>query len=156
MMHKFCLWEGRTHRNMGAGTTTADWPRCYDDPNAGLDACVSRDLGVHLRSRSMSVGKLTNVRVSCLLAALALAGWTDRTTGGDENSRFVPVDTSRLMGTPDPMPLETEIAFPRLQFERSEIYARMSRRGSRQMPPLATNVTDDEALAVLRRWIAGL
>jgi len=40
--------------------------------------------------------------------------------------------------------------------ERSEIYARLSRRGARQMPPLATSVTDDEALAVLRRWIAEL
>jgi len=40
--------------------------------------------------------------------------------------------------------------------EQSEIYARMSRRGPRQMPPLATSVTDDDALAVFRRWIAGL
>ena len=40
--------------------------------------------------------------------------------------------------------------------ERSELYARMSHRGTRQMPPLATSVIDDDALAVLRRWIAGL
>lgn len=31
---------------------------------------------------------------------------------------FVSVETSRLMGSPDPMPLEVEIAFPKLKFDR--------------------------------------
>lgn len=43
--------------------------------------------------------------------------------GGNASSRalprFVPVDTSRLMGSPDPLPpLEIEKAFPRLRFNR--------------------------------------
>ncbi|WP_164103352.1 PQQ-dependent sugar dehydrogenase [Candidatus Laterigemmans baculatus] len=32
--------------------------------------------------------------------------------------KFVPVDTSRLMGSPDPLPLRSVAAFPQLQFER--------------------------------------
>ena len=40
--------------------------------------------------------------------------------------------------------------------ERSEIHQRAAVRGSRQMPPLATNVVDEDGLAVLRRWIEGM
>ncbi|MGF1581954.1 MAG: PQQ-dependent sugar dehydrogenase [Gemmataceae bacterium] len=33
-------------------------------------------------------------------------------------SKFIPVDTSRLMGSPDPLPLEAKRAFPNLKFKR--------------------------------------
>jgi uncharacterized repeat protein (TIGR03806 family) len=39
---------------------------------------------------------------------------------------------------------------------RSELLHRLSTRGPRQMPPLASNVKDKAAIAVLRRWIEGL
>ncbi|MCX7429739.1 MAG: hypothetical protein NTY17_01805 [Planctomycetia bacterium] len=40
--------------------------------------------------------------------------------------------------------------------ERSVLFARMSRRGSGQMPQLATAIVDDKALAVVREWIESL
>ncbi|MFZ5828740.1 MAG: PQQ-dependent sugar dehydrogenase, partial [Planctomycetota bacterium] len=40
--------------------------------------------------------------------------------------------------------------------ELSEVYHRMAVRGQRQMPPLATNLPDKEALEVLRKWIEQL
>ena len=66
----------------------------------------------------MSEKQRGNVSVSCLLASVLLAGWTASSSGGGESPRFRPVAASALMGSPDPLPLETEIAFPRLQFER--------------------------------------
>lgn len=38
----------------------------------------------------------------------------------------------------------------------SELFLRMEKRGPRQMPPLATYEIDEEALSVLRQWIAAL
>jgi uncharacterized repeat protein (TIGR03806 family) len=40
--------------------------------------------------------------------------------------------------------------------EKSILYARMSRRGTQQMPPLASNHTDDAALAIMKEWITTL
>jgi hypothetical protein len=40
--------------------------------------------------------------------------------------------------------------------ERSELLLRMARRGAGRMPPLATELLDDEALRVLNAWIAEL
>ena len=37
--------------------------------------------------------------------------------------------------------------------DRSELLYRVSTRGPRQMPPLASNVVDEEGVAILRRWI---
>lgn len=39
-------------------------------------------------------------------------------SAGGAPVRFGPIDTSRLMGSPDPMPLEAEAAFPHLSFNR--------------------------------------
>jgi hypothetical protein len=39
---------------------------------------------------------------------------------------------------------------------RSEIFLRSARRGTRQMPPVGTTLTDPRALDVLHRWIGGL
>ncbi len=44
-----------------------------------------------------------------LLATLATAG---------DSPRFIPYDASRLMGSPVPIPLDTEVAYPNLKFER--------------------------------------
>ena len=38
----------------------------------------------------------------------------------------------------------------------SAVWGRMSRRGEQQMPPLASTVVDDEAVALVARWIDGL
>src|SRR5262249_7266307 len=40
--------------------------------------------------------------------------------------------------------------------DRSVLVARLARRGSGQMPPLATHTVDQQAVALVRQWIAGL
>jgi hypothetical protein len=40
--------------------------------------------------------------------------------------------------------------------DRSILLERLSRRGPGQMPPLATNVVDEQAVKLLREWITGL
>ena len=40
--------------------------------------------------------------------------------------------------------------------EKSELVARVSRRGPGQMPRLATNRVDKKAVEILRRWIADM
>ena len=59
------------------------------------------------------------------LTALSTNGWTaDPKQQAQQQQppaipdRLVPVDTSRLMGSPDPLPLEAAEPFPQLQFER--------------------------------------
>ncbi len=40
--------------------------------------------------------------------------------------------------------------------ERSILLQRLSKRGPGQMPPLATNVVDQEAVKLVREWIKGM
>ncbi len=40
--------------------------------------------------------------------------------------------------------------------ESSTVFARMTRRGPGQMPPLGTSLVDDEAMTMIRAWIDGL
>jgi glucose/arabinose dehydrogenase/mono/diheme cytochrome c family protein len=40
--------------------------------------------------------------------------------------------------------------------DRSVLLQRVSRRGPNQMPPMATSVVDDDAVRLLREWIAGM
>ena len=40
--------------------------------------------------------------------------------------------------------------------DRSVLLQRMSRRGRDQMPPLATSAVDEEAVRMLREWIAAM
>jgi len=40
--------------------------------------------------------------------------------------------------------------------DRSVLLQRVSRRGPNQMPPMATSVVDEEAVRMLREWIAGM
>ena len=40
--------------------------------------------------------------------------------------------------------------------ERSELLARMSRRGAGQMPLLGSSLVDEEGVKLIRRWIAEL
>jgi mono/diheme cytochrome c family protein len=40
--------------------------------------------------------------------------------------------------------------------DRSVLLQRVSRRGPNQMPPLASSVVDEEAVRMLRNWIAGM
>jgi mono/diheme cytochrome c family protein len=42
------------------------------------------------------------------------------------------------------------------QPDRSVLLQRLSRRGPNQMPPLATSIVDDEAVRMLREWIADM
>ena len=59
-----------------------------------------------------------------------LIGGIVRAADSPPPERLVPVDTSRLMGSPDPLPpLEVRRAFPRLRFERP--LAARGRRGQR-------------------------
>lgn len=54
---------------------------------------------------------------SLLISAFLLTGVV-RAESADTPFTFKPIDTSRLMGSPDPMPLEAERVFPNLSFER--------------------------------------
>ena len=40
--------------------------------------------------------------------------------------------------------------------ERSELLARMNRRGAGQMPLLGSSLVDEEGVKLIRRWIAEL
>ena len=57
--------------------------------------------------------------VSSLFTTIALLlGGILAGLSASEPLAFHPIDTSRLMGSPDPMPLEPERIFPNLSFNR--------------------------------------
>jgi hypothetical protein len=67
-----------------------------------------------------------------------------------------PLDKMGLVEVP---PRHQDFALPRPRLlapgapERSVLYHRLARRGQGQMPPLATSLVDEQAVAMLRAWI---
>ncbi|MFO7908115.1 MAG: PQQ-dependent sugar dehydrogenase [Planctomycetota bacterium] len=68
--------------------------------------------------RTLSVVFLSIICVWAPLTVAVLPAGAARAEPPGRPFNFQPIDTSRLMGSPDPMPLEPERVFPNLSFER--------------------------------------
>lgn len=154
------------------GPNTRQMNRTHDDAGLGVNQIDRFDrLGVFAEHASFSPDKLEAYPVwasprSASTETLARA-YLDvncafchapgGVAGDKPDFRFhIPLASASLLrhrpGQGRLGPADSALIAPGLP-ERSELLYRVSTRGSRQMPPLASNVVDDEAIAVLRRWI---
>jgi hypothetical protein len=70
----------------------------------------------------------------------------------------IALDQAKLVGfrSQDPITDASERRVVAGAPERSAVVLRMKKRGPNQMPPLASNVPDARALALIERWITGM